>query len=228
VARSIREARRDSGLSARQLANAAGVSLHTVQDLEAARRDAGLEVLARVSEALGTPLRVWLEPGTGPAVHDKWQAPMLGALTRDLHRDWRPTMEVGVQEPVKGWIDAVLDRRRTGDCVATECESGLYRIEQQVRWARAKADALALARSAEDRPAAVSQVLLLRSTPTTRSIAAAYSDVLTAAYPAPMVDALAALTGTAAWPGPAVIWCHADRSGARLLDHPPRGIRVGA
>ena len=40
-------------------------------------------------------------------------------------------------------------------------------------------------------------------------------------------DAYAALTGTAAWPGPALLWMDVQGTSAVLRAFPPRGIRVG-
>ena len=227
LARSIREARRDAGLSARTVAIAAGVTTDTVLDLEAATRDHGIEVVARVTAALGGRLRLWVEPGSGPAIHDRSQAAMLGALIRMANPAWTRTPEVSVVEPVRGVIDLVLDRSSPSDVIAVESESRLTRIEQQVRWASAKAEALAEARAAEGARGTVSRLLLLRSTTETRRIVATYPDVIGAAYPARIVDALEALTGSAPWPGPALVWCLTSGTTATLLDAPPRGIRLG-
>jgi len=227
LAKSVGDARRDAGISACRLAGAAGVGLATVQQLEAAARDPGLEVLARIAAALGGKLKLWIEPGTGVAVHDRYQSAMLGALIRALDPSWNVTLEVAVTDPVDGVIDAVLDRHGGHEAVAVESESGLYRIEQQIRWAGAKADALAFARTAAGFRPEVSRLLLLRSTAATRAVAATYPDVLAVAYPGRVAEALAALTGEARWFGPTLLWCAADRSGARLLDEPPRGVTLG-
>jgi len=227
LASALREARRDAGLSVRQLASAASVGPRTVAEVESATRDPGVEVMARIACALGGRLRLWMELGTGVAIHDRHQGAMSGALVRELHAAWLPTTEVAVHTPVNGVIDLVLVRQRPAQVVAVEAESGLRRIEQQVCWASAKAEALGLARGGADGPVPVSRLLLLRSTVATRAVAATYRDVLGVAYPARMVDALAALSGTAPWPGPAIVWCHSDASGARLLDGPPRNIDLG-
>lgn len=227
VAKQLLEARRDAGLSVRQLASAAGVGGATVAEIESADRDPGVEVLARIAAALGGRLRLWIEPGTGVAIHDRHQAAMVGALTRALDRSWTSTLEVGVNQPVRGVIDLVLERPAPPVVVAVESESGLRRIEQQVRWARAKAEALAAARRVDGDERVVSQLLLLRSTAANRAVVATFRDVLSVAYPACMDTALAALTGRAPWPGPAIVWCVSDGSGARLLSEPPRGVDLG-
>jgi hypothetical protein len=113
--------------------------------------------------------------------------------------------------------------------VACEAGSDLRRIEQQVRWSRAKADALAAARQDDEGASArpISRLLLLRSTQRTRAIAAQHGDFLAAAYPAGAADAFAALTGEAPWPGDAIVWCRVEVGRAIILDHPPRGVHVG-
>lgn len=227
LARSIREARRDSGLTARQLAMAAGVGLSTVRELESAHRDPGLEVMARLAAALGGRLRTWVEPGTGPLVQDRYQGLMLGELLASRHRRWAADTEVFVRDPIRGVIDAVFEDELRPPVVAIESESTLRRIEQQIRWANAKSEGLAADRRRLGLPGEVSRLLLLRVTSLNRRIAATYSDVLGAAYPARSADALASITGTAPWPGPAIIWCETSLDRARLLDGPPRGISIG-
>lgn len=227
LARSIRDARRDSGLTARQLATAAGVGLSTVRELETAGRDPGLEVMARLAAALGGRLRTWMEPGAGPLVHDRYQGAMLGALLAIRHRRWGADTEVLVREPIRGVIDAVLEDELQPPVVAVESESGLRRIEQQVRWANAKADGLAADRIRLGLSGEVSRLLLLRVTSANRRVAATYADILGAAYPARSADAYGSLTGIAPWPGAAIVWCEASGETARLLSDPPRGIVVG-
>src|SRR5687767_4482596 len=107
---------------------------------------------------------------------------MIGALLRWLHAIWRPTPEVGVPRPGGGVIDGVLEAPEP-PIVACEAQSDLRRLEQQVRWSRAKADALGQARRAE-----VSRLLLLRNTARTRAVAYEYETVLATAYPARAAD----------------------------------------
>jgi hypothetical protein len=136
---------------------------------------------------------------------------------------------MAIYRPVRGSIDLVLDAFAE-PLVACEAQSDMRRIEQQLRWSRAKADALA-ATSEDDGegkpPRPVGRLLLLRSTRRTRAIAAQHGDLLAAAYPSGAADALAALTGEARWPGDALLWCRVELGRAIILDRPPRGIRVG-
>jgi hypothetical protein len=64
----------------------------------------------------------------------------------------------------------------------------------------------------------VSRLLVVRWTRANREAAAAARRVLREAYPADPRDALEALTGTAAWPGSAMIWARLGKGGARLDD----------
>ena len=219
--------RQDCGLSMRAVAAAAGIDGSTLADLEAGRCAPSIEILARVGTALGTSLSIRFQPGTGPLVRDHLQAAMIQALLRVLHARWTRGLEVAVYRPIRGVIDIVLEDRAQAVLVATEAQSELRRIEQQVRWSRMKADALAAARSEPTMTVDVSRLLLLRSTRSTRAVVRQYADVLAAAYPARHTDLVAALTGTAAWPGSGIVWCAVDGGEARILERPPRGITLG-
>ena len=219
--------RQDSGLSRRAMAAAAGLSPTTVSDIEAARRTPGLEALARIGIVLGANLSVRLYPGTGPPIRDHVQAAMVQALIRALQPGWIRTLEVPVFRPVRGVIDLVLERLPAPEIVAVEAHSELRRIEQQVRWATMKAEALAVSRAESPQTVTVSRLLLLRSTSSTRRVALEYADLLATAYPARQRDLLAALRGTDPWPGSGILWCRVDRAGPVLLTSPPRGVRVG-
>jgi transcriptional regulator with XRE-family HTH domain len=223
LATDIRGARQDAGLSLRRLSRAAGVSHATVSALERGTHDPSTEVLARVGEALGMDLSVRLYPGTGPLIRDHLQAAMIEVLLRELHERWRPSPEVWVTEPVRGVIDLVLEPDTDHEpLVAMEAQSELRRLEQQIRWAHAKAEALA-----QGRGRSVSRLLLLRSTRHTRAVSAEHAATLRAAYPALARDAHAALTSGAVWPGPAVLWADIARGQASVRHAPPRSITIG-
>jgi transcriptional regulator with XRE-family HTH domain len=229
IAADIVQARDDAGLSARRLAAAAGISHATLLSIERGAHDPTTEVLARLATALGMTLGLRLYPGTGPLIRDHIQALMLGALLAITHPRWEPRPEVAVYRPVRGVIDLVLDAVDE-PLVATEAQSELRRIEQQVRWSRAKTDALQATSGPGDerrmaRPAR--RLLLLRSTSRTRATAAQYAGLLVAAYPGRAADAFAALAGEAAWPGDTILWCRIEGGQATIVDRPPRGITVG-
>jgi transcriptional regulator with XRE-family HTH domain len=221
VAAEVRQAREDSGLTQRALARHAGVSNATVNGLESGAHDPTTEVLARIATVLGMDLGVRLYPGTGPLVRDHIQAAMIEALISLLHERWRPTPEVPVRRPIRGVIDLVLedDALRV---VACEAYSELRRLEQQIRWSKAKADALG-----ELRGTSVARLLLLRSTVRTRAVVSEYASVVAAAYPAPTEACVAALGQGGPWPGDTLLWCRVEGGLATVLDRPPRGIRVG-
>ena len=222
VASQVRRAREDAGLSLRHLARSAGVSHSSLLALERGSHDPTTEVLARVSAALGLDLSVRLYPNTGPLVRDHLQAAMIESLSRIIHERWRPTPEVAVQRPVRAFIDLVLETNAP-PLVATEVQSELRRLEQQIRWSKAKADALAEARGQP-----TSSLLLLRSTRRTRAVVAEFAATLRAAYPASVADTYASLIANGVpWPGAALMWCRVEQGQATILDRPPRVIDVG-
>lgn len=219
----MRRAREDAGLSLRRLAGAAGIAHSTLLALERGAHDPTIEVIARVGAVLGMDLSVRLYPGTGPLVRDRHQAAMGDALLAVLHSRWQPSSEVWVTRPVTGVIDLLLEpAEQDQPLVAVELHSELRRLEQQVRWAHAKSEALA---GAHHRP--VSSLLLLRDSRRIRATVAEYGQLIRAAYPAPAAEAFAALTSDQPWPGSAILWAHIVRGRARIRPFPPPGITVG-
>jgi transcriptional regulator with XRE-family HTH domain len=220
IAAEVRKSRADAGISQRRLASAAGVSQGTLSQIETGDVEPTLEVLARLAAALGGELSIRINFGTGPPIGDHIQAAMVQGLLAVLHPRWKRFLEVPVSRPVRGVIDLVLDDPAEPQIVAAEAESELRRIEQQVRWSKAKAEALAsggaaelvqiLGRSGHDEQPRgappVSRLLLLRSTRTTHQVVATYADLLATAFPARHGYAVAALTGTASWPGAGLVW----------------------
>ena len=136
-----------------------------------------------------------------------------------LHPRWHAFSEVAVRRPSRGWIDAVLHDPRAGLAVATELQSELRRLEQLVRWSGEKAASLPSWDGWDrlgDEPR-IDRLLIVRRTRATREVAAADERQLRVAFPAHPDDALAALTGTAPWPGAALVWSVVDGRGARLV-----------
>jgi hypothetical protein len=150
---------------------------------------------------------------------------MIEALLRILHPRWRPHLEVPILRPARGVIDAVLEA--TPLLVAMEAQSDLRRLEAQIRWHTEKASGLPHTSLATGRDVVVSRLLLLRSTRRTRELAREFEQSLRAAYPARTADAVAALTGQAPWPGPAIVWATIDGRSARLLERGPKGVTLG-
>lgn len=127
--------------------------------------------------------------------------------------------------PVRGVIDLVLVEASGSDVVAVEIHSQLRRVEQQLRWAVQKADALAALPELEGRT--VHRLLVLRNTAATREVGRLATATLGTAYPGRAADAVAALRGAAPWPGHAIAWADVARGTARVLDRPPRGVVLG-
>ena len=119
-------------------------------------------MLLRLGAVLGLDPSVRWFANSGPLLRDHIQLPMGETLIATAVAHWAPTPEVRVYRPVRGAIDLVLDHRMEADTVATELQSRLLRVEQQVRWHQQKADALmSLPEYAERR---VSRLLVLRNT----------------------------------------------------------------
>jgi transcriptional regulator with XRE-family HTH domain len=218
----IRQAREDAGISQRRLAAEAGVSQSHLSDIESGDVEASVTVLARIVRVLGGRLRLRIEPGSGPLIRDHLQSAMLEALLPLLHARWARFLEVPVHRPVRGVIDLVVAEQSANLLVATELHSQVRRLEQQLRWATEKAGALAnetaIAPRGPEDPPTISRLLVLRSTAATRALAATYGHVLATAYPADPSEIMAALTDTAPWPGPGLIWMAVDHGRAHLIE----------
>lgn len=220
----IRRMRIDANVSLAALGRVTGLDPAYIGRIEAGLEHPSIEVLTAIGVALGADLSIRYFAGAGPRIHDRFQAPMLEALLVILHPRWRPELEVAVRTPTHGVIDVVLRDAAALTAVATEIQSELRRIEQQIRWGREKSDALALL-GPGDR---VSQLLLLRSTRATRELARTYEQMLRVAFPARAVDAYAALAGDAMpWPGAAIVWVDLHGRTARVMERPPRGVSLG-
>ncbi|MBA2313107.1 MAG: helix-turn-helix domain-containing protein [Actinobacteria bacterium] len=77
----IRLARRDLGLSQRDLARKAGTSQAAIAADEAGKRSPTLETLARIIRAAGLDLRIQLAPADS---HDEWLALYERSLPREV------------------------------------------------------------------------------------------------------------------------------------------------
>lgn len=228
IGQEIRSQRLDAGISQRALARAAGVDAGFLSQIESGDREPSLSVLSALADALGGDLRVRLYPGTGPRLRDGIQARIIEALLAIVHPRWKRHVEVPVHRPVRGVIDVVL-RDPGVVVVAAEVHSQIARLEQQVRWAGLKAEALQSAAAAEAfTTETIDRMLVLRTTEATRALAERFHETLTSAYPASSTQCLDALTTVGApWPGAAVLWAQVDGDEARILDRPPRGLRLG-
>jgi transcriptional regulator with XRE-family HTH domain len=214
----VRRQREDAGLSQRRLARAAGIDQAHLSRIEAGGIEAGVRVLDALAHALGGRLRVRIEPGMGPAIRDHLQSAMVEALLRSINPRWARFPEVAVHRPVRGFIDLVLADRDANLLVAIEVHSQIRRLEQQLRWANEKAEALRdLPQLAPAGPAGVapttSKLLVLRSTQATRAIVDGHRHLLAPVYPAQQAEIMAALTGHAPWPGAGIVWMAIEEVG---------------
>lgn len=213
--------RDDAGISVAALARAADVPPGYLWRILNGDEHPSIETYARLAAVLGADLSARLYPTTGPTIRDRHQARILEAVLRDLAPRWHPIPEIGVRSPVRGWIDVGLHDSRAGLIVATEIESEINRLEQQIRWSIAKAEALPSWPGWPGLHAPeISRLLVVRWTRRTRAIAAEFPRQLAAAFPASPDDALDALKGNAQWPAPALIWARVEPSGVRLVAGP--------
>jgi len=212
----LRRLREDIGLTQRAVARAAAVDQSLVSKIERGHVRPTVETYVRLATVLGADASLRFYPNAGPAIRDRHQAPIVECLIGALDLRWRPWPEVGVRQPVRGWIDVVLADSRSGTLVAVEVQSGLHRLEQLVRWSQAKAEALP---SASGWPFGIGEIaptigrlLVVRDTAATRTLATTFESTIRAAYPGDPSQALASLTGSAAWPGAALLWASDGRN----------------
>jgi transcriptional regulator with XRE-family HTH domain len=228
VGEDARSLRLDAGLPIQRVAGASGISRSHLNEIELGTADGSLPTLVALADSLGADVSIRLYQNTGPRVRDHIQARIVEELLRIAHPRWRRMTEVPVYKPARGRIDIVFHDPRPAEVVATEVQSQVRRLEQQLGWARMKADSLSSAdfwRFA-DSPT-VGQLLVIRSTRATRDLARQFEATLRAAYPASAADAFGALAGDGPWPGNAVLWADVTGDGVRVLDRPPRGVMLG-
>jgi transcriptional regulator with XRE-family HTH domain len=228
----LRRMREDAGLSKAAVAGAAGIDPTYLGYIEAGEREARLEVLCRVSAALGSDVSLRIYPNTGPPLRDRTQVRMVDAFLAMLPATWERHLEVPVYRPVRGVIDLVIAHRPTGRIVTVEAQSDLRRLEQQLRWAAEKTDALPSAAvwpalSSGDRVPALSRILLLRSTRATRELAQTHAATFSAAYPAdPRLIMKSLLEPELGAPGSGILWVRVEGRAASIVHGTPRGAHA--
>jgi transcriptional regulator with XRE-family HTH domain len=222
----VRTIREDAGVPQIRLAEAASISRAHLCAIEAGGAEASTGVLAAIAEVLGASLSVRMYPGTGPRIRDHLQAAILEALLRELHPRWKRFVEVPVYRPVRGVIDLVLHDPIAQVVVAVEIQSELRRLEQLIRWANQKRDALPSADLwqfvAPATAPPISALLVIRSTRATRAVVADHPEQLRAIYPARTADVHAALTTGTPWPGAGLLWATVENGRARMYTRAPR------
>jgi transcriptional regulator with XRE-family HTH domain len=227
----LQHLREDAGLTKSAVARAAGIDPTYLAYIERGERDPRVAVLSRLAAALGATVGLRVFPSTGPPIRDRFQARMIEAFLRMLPAEWDRHMEVAVHRPVRGVIDAVIARVLSGRVVSIEAHSEIRRLEQQLRWAAVKSEALPSsavwqALGTGDRPLALSRILLLRSTATTRTLVRSHAATFAAAYPANSADLLDALLDpTRPWPGNGILWARVEGASASIVRGIPRGAR---
>jgi transcriptional regulator with XRE-family HTH domain len=211
----VRRLREDAGITRSALANAAGIDASFLGDIEAGTANPSIRVCTRIALALGADLPLRLYPTTGPTIRDRHQSAIAEVLLGTPHSRWTPYVEIAVRHPSRGWIDLGMHDPRAGVFVATEIQSELRRLEQQLRWSEAKATALPSWEGWErlEGTREISRLLIVRDTRSNRAIAEQHRRLVRLAYPADGRDALAALTGREAWPGAAILWAARARGG---------------
>ncbi len=222
--------RLDCGLTVRGLAERAGVSNGYLSQVIGRSREPSIAVLTALATALGGDLSLRVYPSTGPRLRDGVQARIVEELLRIAATSWRASVEVPVHRPSRGYVDAVFDDARRAVAVATEVQSRIDRLEQQIRWARDKAASLPSSDLWRflDGDRSTSRLLVIRSTAANREIAGRFESTLASAYPARCIDVHAALTtASAPWPGAGILWANVRGDVVRILDRPPRGVALG-
>ena len=222
LAEDLRRLREDAGASRAAVARLAGVDPTLIRRIEDGTIRPTVETYARITAALGADLATRVYPNTGPKIYDRHQAAMAEVVIGSAHVRWLRAVEVAVRRPAKGWIDLALFDRAARLVVATELESDLRRVEQLIRWSGEKADSFGSSEvvkgwMADGRAPDVSRLLVVRWTRANREAVATARRLLREAYPADPRDALESLAGTAAWPGPALIWARIDRGRSELV-----------
>jgi transcriptional regulator with XRE-family HTH domain len=141
VGSELRQLREDCGLGQGVVARAAGISAAHLCRIEAGQTDASRRALARIAAVLGPDVF-----GTNPPEHGTANPrPATGSDPRiaadHLHPRWSRHLEVRLTGRVRGFVDLVLvDAPNL--VVAGEVESGIRRLEQQLRWGHEKAGAV--------------------------------------------------------------------------------------
>ena len=228
IGEDLERLRIDAAATKADVARVAGLDRSFYGRMESGRAHPSLESLLAAAAATGADVSVRLYSGRGPRLTDRHAARMIEAMLRELAPVWRPHLEVGVTRPVRGFIDAVFERRDEPLFVVAEFESALPRLEQQIRWAGEKAAAIGSSDLVGPGPIpAVSRLLVLRSTEATRSVAREFETTLRTAYPAISREAVASLRTGSPWPGNAIVWVRIEGGRVEIIDGPPRGVRIG-
>jgi transcriptional regulator with XRE-family HTH domain len=220
--------RTDLAATQAHVARASGIDRSHLARIEAGTTNASVETLISVATAMGADVSLRIYPGSGPRLPDRHQARMIETLLRRLAPVWKTHLEVPVFRPARGFIDAVFERTDHPLLIVSEAQSTLPRLEQQIRWAAEKAASIGSSDLVGPGPMpAVSKLLILRSTASTRDLARIFESTLRAAYPTRCHDAVASLLEGGPWQGDAIVWIRIEGDRVDVLDGPPRGVALG-
>lgn len=233
LAKELRRVLDTEGVSLRALGAAIGVEPSHLSRVLGETRAISHDTLVAVATGLGYDVSIRLFESDGPRVRDRIQVQMIEALLAALHPRWMALLEVAVYRPVRGVIDVVLQDRETSDLVAGEGHGELRSVEQQLRWAGQKADALPSATGYPwadgPVPPPAGRLLLLRSCAANHRLVSSLPATFRAAYPDSTEAAVAALRqGNRPWPGAAILWVNVDGAETRLMGSVPRAALLGA
>src|SRR5688572_18561107 len=142
IGEEILRLRLDAGVSLRELGAVTGLDPSHLARIEKGKTRASLGALTAISVALGADLSLRFYAGAGPRIRDRFQAPMIEAMLRNLHSRWMARLEVPIPRPARGIVDLVLTDQLSPSAVIGEAQSELRQLEQQLRWFAEKADAI--------------------------------------------------------------------------------------
>lgn len=196
------------GLPQREIARRAGVSQSLVSRSTRAVVMPSLELMVRLSAAVGHRFSFKLYPDDGVGLHDSGQLELANIVSRAVHGTWRIALEVPVAAPPdRRAADVVLEHRL--ETIALEIERGLYDFQAQLRAAQLKRAALSerLGRS-------VALVVGVPDTESARRKLRPHGMTIQTALPIPSRRAWASLRSGEPIGGDALIWIRRRRTGS--------------
>lgn len=188
------------GMPQREIARRAGVSQSLVSRSTRGLVMPDLELMIRLSAAVGHRFGFKLYPADGVGLRDSGQLELAEIVRGEAHPTWRLALEVPVAPPPdRRAADMVLEHRL--ETIALEIERGLYDFQAQMRAAQLKRAALSerLGRS-------VTLVVGVPDTPAARRALHPHSPTIRAALPVSSRRAWASLRSGEPIGGDALIW----------------------
>lgn len=119
----IRSLRLDAGVTLTELSHITKVDRSHLRRIEAGEASASIDALVAIGVALGADLSLRYFAGIGPRLVDRFQAPMVEALLPRLDRRRTVRLELPVDTPRRGVIDAALIDRVDSLAIAGEFQS---------------------------------------------------------------------------------------------------------